>query len=298
MSKGIVQKQYFKFVCFAYFAALSLLCSFFGTVRAADICDDPSKFTVYFEVQDPISGKGISSVPVNSEVLLYFRTNSPKDCSKYFDRNFAEYISETGAGTFVSLGQAGDSKDSLPGNSIQVEYWKRWNIAGLLNPDTRKPVQSGGRVQFTAIAKLNDGTVKKPTSISLAVTQAVTVPSASEASGAGNVQINQPGGNQNPGGTAADSGSEQARLEYAGGLKDPVSYKTLGDLISGVIKFLLGFIGALAVLFIVVGGIRMITAAGNETQLTAGKKTLSWAVIGLLVALLGYTLIGIVQRSI
>jgi hypothetical protein len=30
----------------------------------------------------------------------------------------------------------------------------------------------------------------------------------------------------------------------------------------------------------------------------AGKKTLSWAVIGLLVALLGYTLIGIVQRSI
>ncbi len=72
----------------------------------------------------------------------------------------------------------------------------------------------------------------------------------------------------------------------------------MGGFISGVIAFLLALIGGLSVLFIIIGGVQMISSAGNADQLTKGKKTLTWAVVGLLVALLGYAIINVVQSIV
>jgi uncharacterized membrane protein YjfL (UPF0719 family) len=54
-------------------------------------------------------------------------------------------------------------------------------------------------------------------------------------------------------------------------------------------------IGALSVLFIIIGSVRMVTSAGNEKAVTAGKQTVTWAVIGLAVALLAFSFIGLLQ---
>ena len=39
----------------------------------------------------------------------------------------------------------------------------------------------------------------------------------------------------------------------------------------------------------------MITAAGNEEALTKAKKTIVWAILGLVLALLSFSIIAIVQ---
>lgn len=79
-------------------------------------------------------------------------------------------------------------------------------------------------------------------------------------------------------------------------INNPLGSNSLGALIIRVIRFLLTMLGALAVLFIIIGGVRMVTSAGNEKAVTAGKQTVTWAVIGLVVALLAFSVIGLVQN--
>lgn len=76
---------------------------------------------------------------------------------------------------------------------------------------------------------------------------------------------------------------------------NPIAYDSLGALIVALVRFLLTMIGALSVLFIIIGAVRMVASAGNEKSVKAGKDTVTWAVIGLVVALLAFTIINLVQ---
>lgn len=65
-----------------------------------------------------------------------------------------------------------------------------------------------------------------------------------------------------------------------------------------VVRGILGVSGILAIIFIIVGGIRIIAAHGNEDAVKQGTQTLLWAVVGLAVAFVGYVLVGaVVQRA-
>ena len=44
-----------------------------------------------------------------------------------------------------------------------------------------------------------------------------------------------------------------------------------------------------------IGGFQMISGAGNEETYTKAKKTIIWAVIGLALALLSFSIVAIVQ---
>ncbi len=63
-----------------------------------------------------------------------------------------------------------------------------------------------------------------------------------------------------------------------------------------IIKWILGIIGIFAVLFIMIGGFKMITAQGNQESYEGAKKTITWAVIGLVVAILSFSMIAIVEN--
>ena len=80
-----------------------------------------------------------------------------------------------------------------------------------------------------------------------------------------------------------------------GTITNPISFNSLGALIVGVIKFLMTMLGALAVLFIIIGAVRMVASAGNESAVKAGKSTVTWAVIGLATALLAFSFISLLQ---
>jgi type IV secretory pathway VirB2 component (pilin) len=61
---------------------------------------------------------------------------------------------------------------------------------------------------------------------------------------------------------------------------------TLYDSLNSIKTYLLGGVGFLAVLFIIIGGLQLVTARGNSEQMTKAKKTLTYSIIGLIVVLL------------
>jgi hypothetical protein len=71
-----------------------------------------------------------------------------------------------------------------------------------------------------------------------------------------------------------------------------------GDLIAIfliITKGTMAIIGIFAVVFIVIGGFRMIIFSGDEEAVTAAKKSITWSIIGLVVAMLSFSMVAIVQ---
>lgn len=59
-----------------------------------------------------------------------------------------------------------------------------------------------------------------------------------------------------------------------------------------VINFALGFLALVAVVFVIVGGIRILAAGGNEENVTKGRKTIIYAIIGLVVIFFARVIVG------
>ena len=76
-------------------------------------------------------------------------------------------------------------------------------------------------------------------------------------------------------------------LSTGGGAEATQSFP-LAAVVGQALKVLLGVSGSLSMLFIVIGGARIVFAAGKEDQVTKGKQTLFFAIIGLLVSFLGF----------
>ena len=51
-----------------------------------------------------------------------------------------------------------------------------------------------------------------------------------------------------------------------------------------------------SIVFIIIGGFKMIISRGNEQKLAEAKKTVLWAVLGLVVAALSFSIIAIVKN--
>lgn len=60
----------------------------------------------------------------------------------------------------------------------------------------------------------------------------------------------------------------------------------LGKMIGNIINILLYLLGAIAVIMIIIGGIKYATANGDPSQVKSAKDTIMYAVIGLVVALM------------
>lgn len=78
----------------------------------------------------------------------------------------------------------------------------------------------------------------------------------------------------------------------------PACSETLPDLIVGVINLLLLCTGGLAVLFLIIGGYFYITSGGNEEQAQRGRKTITDAIIGLVVVLLSYSIVNVIINTL
>lgn len=98
----------------------------------------------------------------------------------------------------------------------------------------------------------------------------------------------------------ADGGEENIE-EYVEGpaasyaLEQPIGTKTsvesIGEYTNLVYQFALGIVGIMAVVLIMFGGIRWISAAGNEQTISDAKEIIVAAVIGLVIALLSYSIL-------
>ena len=63
------------------------------------------------------------------------------------------------------------------------------------------------------------------------------------------------------------------------------------DLVKNIINILLTVASVVAVIMIIVGGIRYATSNGDSNQVTAAKNTIMYAVIGLVIAIFAYAIV-------
>lgn len=68
----------------------------------------------------------------------------------------------------------------------------------------------------------------------------------------------------------------------------------LGGKIKIIVNILLFILGAVAVVMIVIGGIRYTTSNGDSSSLTSAKNTILYAVVGLVIAIMAYAIVNFV----
>jgi hypothetical protein len=98
---------------------------------------------------------------------------------------------------------------------------------------------------------------------------------------------------------AADCPSNLSSLS---GLGLPAYCNAIGTdstgLLTHAINLLLAFLGMIAVLFIIIGGYKMIISRGDEKKFESGRQTVTYALIGLVVAILAFAMITVIGNTL
>lgn len=68
---------------------------------------------------------------------------------------------------------------------------------------------------------------------------------------------------------------------------------SIKDILVNIINFVLGFAAAIAVLFIIIGGVMYMTSGGNEDRLKKSKSLILQAVIGLVIVILALVIVNL-----
>jgi hypothetical protein len=85
----------------------------------------------------------------------------------------------------------------------------------------------------------------------------------------------------------------------SGGLGGGISGETsLTGLIFTIINIALALAGLIAVLFLIIGGFRYITAGGNSDSSESAKKIILNAVIGIIVVILSFVVVRVVANTL
>lgn len=74
--------------------------------------------------------------------------------------------------------------------------------------------------------------------------------------------------------------------------------RSAGDIAKDVVNIMFFIVGIMAVIMIIWGGIRYVLSAGNSAALTSAKNTIMYAIIGLIVAILAYTIVNFVINTV
>lgn len=85
--------------------------------------------------------------------------------------------------------------------------------------------------------------------------------------------------------------------DCAAGTGQAESLSGEGGVFQTVTNILLFIIGAVAVIMLVIGGIRYTISNGDSNQVTAAKNTILYAIIGIIVAILAYAAVNFVIGS-
>jgi hypothetical protein len=68
-------------------------------------------------------------------------------------------------------------------------------------------------------------------------------------------------------------------------LPNPTNIKDVPGLIDAITTFIVQLASPVFVIMMLVGAFQMLTAAGNETKFTQGKKTITYTIIGMAIVL-------------
>jgi len=101
---------------------------------------------------------------------------------------------------------------------------------------------------------------------------------------------------QTPANSTGNTNDCTANSSAANCFSNPVKVDNLVSFVLLMMKWLLALIGSFSVLFIMIGGFRMVLSQGNEEAYGVAKKTVTYAIIGLVVAVLSFSMVAIVSN--
>ena len=95
---------------------------------------------------------------------------------------------------------------------------------------------------------------------------------------------------------SALGGVASAQLIQQGDVPSSISQATGGEgsfrsLILNIVNFFLLFLGLIAVIMIIYGGITYVTAAGNQEKIESAKKIILYAIVGIIIVLISFALV-------
>jgi len=95
---------------------------------------------------------------------------------------------------------------------------------------------------------------------------------------------------------SALGGVASAQLIQQGDVPSSVAQATGGEgsirvLILNIVNFFLLFLGLIAVIMIIYGGITYVTAGGNQESVDKAKKIIMYAIIGIVIVLISFALV-------
>jgi hypothetical protein len=103
-----------------------------------------------------------------------------------------------------------------------------------------------------------------------------------------NAPVNQPAGSAT---NTSGTGPSQTILDFQKPVKGD-----LGSILNRVVNILITLIASVSIIFIIIGGFRLAFSQGQSEAVTAGKKTITWAIIGLVMAMLAFAIVRIVFK--
>jgi hypothetical protein len=71
----------------------------------------------------------------------------------------------------------------------------------------------------------------------------------------------------------------------------------IGKLVTKIVNVLLIVLGVIAVIMIIIGGIRYTTSNGDSSQIKSAKDTVLYAVVGLVIAIMAYAIVNFVVSA-
>ena len=89
--------------------------------------------------------------------------------------------------------------------------------------------------------------------------------------------------------------SEQAMAGVTGSLTDPISFPSLGAILTSALPLIFGLVGILAVVIFSVGALRYMASRGDAKAAEGARNTMTGAVIGLVIVLGAASLSGVFQ---
>lgn len=93
---------------------------------------------------------------------------------------------------------------------------------------------------------------------------------------------------------AANTDEVKDGVKAIGGDQDGNRAGAFTNLLESIINLLLFIIGAIAVIMIIIGGIKYTTSNGDQAQVTSAKNTILYAIVGLVVAIMAYAIVNFV----
>lgn len=80
-------------------------------------------------------------------------------------------------------------------------------------------------------------------------------------------------------------------------LTDPLGNRDIPVLVGDIISYILGFVGVLALVMFIYGGITWMTSAGAAEKIKKGKDTIVWAIFGLAFIFLSYAILDFILKA-